>query len=435
MLSVITGDPPFTGDLKEHLRTVSDAAVAMARRLDDPATLGFALVCRNLRTLLHSPDERLAIGNEIIDLATATEDLSLLAWGWLAKHKVLCQRGNIAEARRTLSERAELAQRLHMPFFSWTVAVDEAMVAFGAGRFADAEQWIDRADDIQPVSGVATFQRITLRREQGRVDELMPLVDRLGLVNFHPRYGGIYDAFQLICQLETGQRNAVREEFERRASGGFADRSFVLRSLSLVAEVCAEIQDTDRARLLYERLLPDACLNVHIELSDLTGGSVSYYLGLLATTMSRWDDAERHFADALAMNQEWGTHVYVAYTRYAWADILVRRGRSSDRERAWDLLGQARTAAEEMGMVRLLKLIDALEGRMGKPETRYPAGLTPREVEVLRLISQGMTDAEAAECLYLSPRTISTHLTSIYNKLGVNSRAAATRFAVENGLT
>jgi DNA-binding NarL/FixJ family response regulator len=46
-----------------------------------------------------------------------------------------------------------------------------------------------------------------------------------------------------------------------------------------------------------------------------------------------------------------------------------------------------------------------------------------------------MADAEVAEALFISARTVNTHLTSIYNKLGVNSRAAATRFAVEQGLT
>lgn len=64
----------------------------------------------------------------------------------------------------------------------------------------------------------------------------------------------------------------------------------------------------------------------------------------------------------------------------------------------------------------------------------YPAGLTAREVEVLQLVSQGMTDAQVAEQLIISYRTVTTHLASIYNKLGVNSRAAAARFAVEHQL-
>ena len=65
---------------------------------------------------------------------------------------------------------------------------------------------------------------------------------------------------------------------------------------------------------------------------------------------------------------------------------------------------------------------------------KYPAGLTAREVEVLRLVAQGMTNAQAAQELFLSPRTVNAHLTSIYHKLEVTSRSAATRFAVEHGL-
>jgi DNA-binding CsgD family transcriptional regulator len=64
----------------------------------------------------------------------------------------------------------------------------------------------------------------------------------------------------------------------------------------------------------------------------------------------------------------------------------------------------------------------------------YPAGLTAREVEVLRLVTQGLTDIQVAEQLIISPRTVNSHLTSIYNKLGVDSRAAATRFAFEHWL-
>ena len=64
----------------------------------------------------------------------------------------------------------------------------------------------------------------------------------------------------------------------------------------------------------------------------------------------------------------------------------------------------------------------------------YPAGLTAREVEVLRLVAQGLSDAQVAAQLVISPRTVNSHLTSIYNKLGVDSRTAASRFAVEHQL-
>ena len=69
-----------------------------------------------------------------------------------------------------------------------------------------------------------------------------------------------------------------------------------------------------------------------------------------------------------------------------------------------------------------------------KSPVSYPAGLTEREVEVLCLVAQGMTDAHVAEQLVISPRTVNGHLRSIYSKIGVTSRSAATRFAVDHHL-
>jgi predicted ATPase/DNA-binding CsgD family transcriptional regulator len=64
----------------------------------------------------------------------------------------------------------------------------------------------------------------------------------------------------------------------------------------------------------------------------------------------------------------------------------------------------------------------------------YPDGLTAREVEVLRLVAQGLTNEQVAEELVISPRTVNTHLTAIYGKIGVPSRSAATRYAIEQHL-
>ena len=62
------------------------------------------------------------------------------------------------------------------------------------------------------------------------------------------------------------------------------------------------------------------------------------------------------------------------------------------------------------------------------------AGLSAREADVLRLVATGLTNAEVAEKLFLSSRTIDWHVGSIYRKLEIHSRAEATRFAAEHGL-
>src|SRR5439155_23860735 len=69
-----------------------------------------------------------------------------------------------------------------------------------------------------------------------------------------------------------------------------------------------------------------------------------------------------------------------------------------------------------------------------KHPVRHPEGLTPREVEVLRLLVAGLSYAQIAEHLVISPRTVDGHLRSIYSKLGVSSRMAAARYALDQHL-
>ncbi|HKG27461.1 MAG TPA: helix-turn-helix transcriptional regulator, partial [Thermomicrobiales bacterium] len=66
------------------------------------------------------------------------------------------------------------------------------------------------------------------------------------------------------------------------------------------------------------------------------------------------------------------------------------------------------------------------------PGSRF--GLTARETEVLKLVAQGLTDSAVAAQLYISPRTVSQHLRSVYGKLSVSTRSAATRFAIEHDI-
>ena len=110
---------------------------------------------------------------------------------------------------------------------------------------------------------------------------------------------------------------------------------------------------------------------------------------------------------------------------------------------------QAFAAAWQEGRTMTLEQVLAASERValstptsaGQPSTTtaktlpsYPAGLTTREVEVLRLVAQGLTDAQVAAQLVISPRTVNFHLTSVYGKIGVSSRSAATRYAIEQHL-
>jgi predicted ATPase/DNA-binding NarL/FixJ family response regulator len=80
------------------------------------------------------------------------------------------------------------------------------------------------------------------------------------------------------------------------------------------------------------------------------------------------------------------------------------------------------------------KAIAEYRSAAAKSPPSYPAGLTAREVEVLQLVATGLTDAQVAEDLVVSLRTVHSHLHSIYRKLGVRSRTAAARFAIERNI-
>jgi DNA-binding NarL/FixJ family response regulator len=86
----------------------------------------------------------------------------------------------------------------------------------------------------------------------------------------------------------------------------------------------------------------------------------------------------------------------------------------------------ARKAFAAMGADPDLRAIDALD--------TPPGGLTPREVEVLRLIAAGQSNREIAAALFISEKTAARHVANIYAKLGISSRSAATSFAHEHAV-
>jgi DNA-binding CsgD family transcriptional regulator len=157
-------------------------------------------------------------------------------------------------------------------------------------------------------------------------------------------------------------------------------------------------------------------------------------LGRLDTRERRYDQAQDHLTTALVLADACVALFERARTLLAHAELQAVTGQ---RDSALKLLAEARGIASELDARPTLIEIDAATTGLDAPPARasFPNGLTAREVDVLRLVARGLTDAEVAEQLFMARRTVNTHLTSIYTKLGVSSRAAATRWAVEQGLS
>jgi tetratricopeptide (TPR) repeat protein len=188
-----------------------------------------------------------------------------------------------------------------------------------------------------------------LRREQGRLEEIDDLLRRSV-----DEYAG-YRSFRCLVPLldcELGRPEAARQEFEELAVGNFESLprdSEWLFCLCILSEVTAYLGDRQRAATLYRLLHEHAMLNA-VAAGELAIGSVARYLGILASTMSRWDEAARHFEDALEMNANMGARPWVAHTQHDYARMLLERRAPGDEEKADHLLSDALSTYRELEM-------------------------------------------------------------------------------------
>jgi tetratricopeptide (TPR) repeat protein len=171
----------------------------------------------------------------------------------------------------------------------------------------------------------------------------------------------------------------ARQELEALADADFCDLPRDvnwLPSLSALSEVVVFVGDVPRAHALHTLLSPyaDRCVVIGALLCQ---GSASRPLGLLATTLSRLDDAARHFEHALTMNTRIRSPLWIAHTQHDYARMLLLRDGPGDRDRARKLLREALVAAHELGLKALAdkarRLTFAVAAGAPAPALRKPA--------------------------------------------------------------
>jgi DNA-binding NarL/FixJ family response regulator len=152
-------------------------------------------------------------------------------------------------------------------------------------------------------------------------------------------------------------------------------------------------------------------------------------LGELDTETGRFNQAADHLDAALALADACHAPYERALTLLARAELHTTTG--DDRE-ALRLLGTVRALCSPLGAKSALARADALAARLAPT---YPAGLSAREVEVLRLLVQGMSNTAIAAELSVSVRTVERHIGNLYIKIDAHNRADATAFAFRHDLT
>lgn len=166
---------------------------------------------------------------------------------------------------------------------------------------------------------------------------------------------------------------------------------------------------------------------------------VDRVLGMLAALRGDWQVAATHFAAAEATARREDLHPELARILQGQAEVELARGNQTSFLRGRDNLNEACALFEELGMLasaqhvrRRLHSLSHSPSSFTPPV--FPAHLTQREVEVLKFVTQGKSNRQIAQTLCLTEKTVTNHLTHIFNKTGCENRAAATTFALRHGL-
>ena len=160
---------------------------------------------------------------------------------------------------------------------------------------------------------------------------------RCALAHLRARTGRLAEAKRTLDDLAVDDFSAVP-----------FDQEWLL-GMSLLAETSAVLGDTDSAAILYRLLVPWAAFNAADHPEGIRG-SISRYLGLLATATERWTEAAQHFEDAIEMNERMGARPWLAHTQHDYAQMLLARDDAGDRTRALELMGHANATYRALGM-------------------------------------------------------------------------------------
>jgi LuxR family transcriptional regulator, maltose regulon positive regulatory protein len=416
---------------------------------DIVATRRFAERARSIGTALNMPDiefsalglEGLALASQgniadgirLLDEASAAAMAGEMSELWAAG-RTCCYMITACERVRDLERAHQWSQRMLEFAKRWRIqdlfAVCRAhygaiLVLRGTWEEADAtfETALRELRASRPgIAFEALVRRADLRRRQGRLEEATELFRQ---VEFHP-----YAQLGLAYVALDGGDAALAEDRARRFLRKLGPESRLQRAagLDLYARVLVALGEKERARTAFEELH-----GVVAEVgSDSLRASALAVEGLVAEAEGDLDTARSRIEDAIDLFHQCGDPFETARARLDLARVLAALGRSDAAAE------QARVAHEALAGMQA-------EGQAQRPGTRtseldYPASaeaalvLTPRELDVLKLVAQGLSNPDIAQRLVLSEHTVHRHLANILRKLNLSSRTAAAAWGTRAGL-
>ncbi len=388
LLGMLAGALYFAADGTRR-DALSIEAVAVARRVGDPAALAASLV--NRQFVLWRPGtvvERLTLIDEAIAIADRAGHPDTAAWARAWRIVDLVELGRFAYADVELTRHAADAERIRLPLSLWHATLVRAARALFDGRLDEAEQLAMQAraqrQDRARNNAEQFFllQLFHVRAAQGRLAEIAePLRAFTGRAGLPP----IWRCGIAAVDATLGHTDAARRITADLAAADFAalprDCNW-LPALASLAEVCDLTADAEHAARIYPLLQPHADLTIVSGLCAVINGFVRRFLGVLALTAGQLNDAVQHLDKALGLARNVDASAEVVRAAVALARALTARARPGDLERAQALRTEARTTAAARGLHGLVAALGDGESRAAAPSPTATTGTLRREGDV-----------------------------------------------------
>lgn len=420
------------------------------------------------------PSVHIPLAHEALPLARKSGDLETLIYALFCLHTTLDSPRFMAQRLQLSAELTSLAMQqpsqLLRAMAHWRAVTDALLTADSAGFDFHLEQLTHAAESTGDRFWLTAARIVSATREliRGSYDQAeallpqiletagnsmtgmsMPAVTSVGLLARYQRGRGSMEGLSRMFQGVRSEHVAFRvgmayylatsgRPTEAAAEIGpvvledLPDDAGLVPSLCMAAEIAAHyFKDVETARSAYALLLPfDGLMSVSGECMGCWG-PVSLYLGMTAQFLGD-PAAAGHLEDARKTAAGLRARPWLGR-----ANLLLGLERRNERpDEAAALLSEALNIAERLGLPSLAaEARAALRPEAPRAQAQSRTTLTAREREILGLVARGLTSAEAAAQLVLSPRTVEKHLEHAYAKIGARNRAEGISWAIVNGLT
>jgi ATP/maltotriose-dependent transcriptional regulator MalT len=416
-VATVDGDPATA-------KTYALRARDLGRELDVVSLEMFALSVEGL-ALVHEGE--VADGMRCLDEATAAalagEFEEIVPAGW-----TFCFLLNACERVRDYERAAEwcrkveeFSRRMRTNFVTLACRAHYGAVLTWQGRWGEAEQSLSEASgrlaaERPSWSGLAIVRLADLRRRQGRLAEAEELLDGAPR---NPLAPVVKAELALDLRDASAARDLLEPVLRRVPAQNKTLRAAPLEVMVRANAVAGEIEAAN-AYLTELRAVADAVGTRPLR------ASLNLCEGLVAAAAGDQDEARERLEDAVELFSASGASFELGRARLELAHVLASLDREEAAVREATLafrdLDEIGAAAEAARARELLASLGAPPAARAAPRDQL---LTPRELEVLRLVSEGLTDGEIAARLVLSKHTVHRHLQKAYARLGCSSRAAA----------